>query len=301
MAQESRSKQRGVVTRIGTTDIVKLGTRRLELRDTYYLIHTLSWRAFFGMVLTIYLLVNVTFATLYFVGDHAVANARPGSFIDCFFFSVETLATVGYGEMSPGTLYGHIIATLELITGMMSLAVIAGLMFARFSKPTARALFSKVALVTRFNGEPMLMLRAANERGNSIVEASANLAFSRIETTLEGYSFRRFYDLKLERSRSSLFALSWTMMHRIDESSPLHGLDSAALALQKARLQISITGIEESLAATVHARYDYADDAILFGQRFADVVQTGADGRVYVDLLRFHDVVPLPPPLQGED
>jgi inward rectifier potassium channel len=290
---QNPKRQRGVVSRIGGTDVVKLGTQRLGFRDAYYLIHTLSWRVFFASMVSIYLLVNLIFATLYFVGGNAIAGARPGSFSDCFFFSVETLATVGYGEMSPGTLYGHIVATIEIVSGMMSLAVITGMMFARFSKPTARALFSSVAVVAPFNGATMLMLRAANERRNSIVEASANLTLSWIETTLEGASFRRFYDLKLERKRSSLFALSWTIMHRIDENSPLHGVDSAALAAQKARLQISITGIEESLAATVHARFDYANDAILFGQRFVDVVCTGPDGTIYVDLARFNDVEPL--------
>lgn len=293
MSSNPRSPQRGVVSRLGTIEVVKLGTRREFVRDAYYQIHTLSWRAFFGSVLSIYLLTNLVFASLYFFGDHAIANARPGSFSDCFFFSVETLATVGYGEMSPGSLYGHVVATVEIITGMLSLAVITGLMFARFSKPTARTLFSQVALVTRFNGQPMLMLRVANERGNSIVEATASVAMSRMEITQEGYPFRRFYDLRLERGRSSLFALSWTMMHRIDESSPLFGLDAAALAGQQARLQVSITGIEESLAATVHARHDYAHDAILFGQRFVDVVRTEPDGRVVVDLQRFHDVEPL--------
>jgi inward rectifier potassium channel len=293
MSSNPRFPQRGVVSRLGTIEVVKLGTRTEFVSDAYYLIHTLSWRAFFGAVLAIYLTTNLVFATLYFAGDHAIANARPGSFSDCFFFSVETLATVGYGEMSPGTLYGHIVATFEILTGTLSLAVITGLMFARFSKPTARALFSQVALITRFNGQPMLMLRVANERGNSIVEATANLAMSRLETTLEGYSFRRFYDLRLERSRSNLFALSWTIMHRIDETSPFFGLDAAALAAQQTRLQVSITGLEESLVATVHARHDYAHDAILFGQRFVDVVRTEPDGRVVVDLQRFHDVEPL--------
>jgi inward rectifier potassium channel len=300
MKQNQTPTRRAVVSRIGGTDVVKLGTQRLGMRDAYYLIHTLSWRKFFGAVLAIYMSTNLVFATLYFFGDHAIANARPGMFSDCFFFSVETLATVGYGEMSPGSLYGHIVATVEIVTGMLSLATITGLMFARFSKPTARALFSRVAVVAPFNGEPMLMLRVANERRNSIVEASANLTLSWIEITLEGNSFRRVYDLKLERSRSSLFALSWTIMHRVDESSPLFGIDAATLAAQKARLLVSITGIEESLAATVHARFDYTDDAILLGQRFVDVVCTSPDGRVYIDLTRFHDVEPLdaPVPLQ---
>ncbi len=300
MAQETRPARSGVVSRIGNREVIKLGTRRLGVRDAYYLIHTLSWKAFFGGVLAIYLAVNLVFATLYSLGDHAIANARPGSFADSFFFSVETLATVGYGEMSPGTLYGHIVATTEIVTGMLSLAVITGLMFARFSKPTARALFSRVAVVTPFNGAPMLMLRAANERRNSIVEASASLSLSRVEVTLEGTTFRRFYDLKLERGRSSLFALSWTIMHRIDETSPMFGVDAAALAAQDAQLQISITGIEESLAATVHARSDYAHDAILFDRRFVDVVRPAPDGRVYVDLDRLHDVEPIDVPHSTE-
>jgi inward rectifier potassium channel len=284
---------RGVTTRIGNTEIIKLNARRIGFGDAYYLMHALSWRAFFGGMLAIYLLLNLAFATLYFVGDHAVTNARPDSFSDCFFFSVETLATVGYGVMSPGTTYGHIVATIEIVTGMLSLAVITGLMFARFSKPTARALFSKVAVIAPFNGVPTLMLRVANERRNSIVEASANLAFSRDEITLEGNEFRRFYDLKLERNRSSLFVLSWTIMHRIDESSPLFGMDAATLAAQDVRLQISITGIEESLAATVHARHDYPYNRIVMGQRFVDVFRIDEDGKLYLDMARFHDVEPL--------
>jgi len=293
MAENPRIARGGIATRIGNTEIVKLGAKRVWLGDAYHLMHSLSWRVFFGGVLAIYLLVNLVFATLYFVGDHAVANARPGSFADCFFFSTETLATVGYGAMSPATVYGHVVATVEIIIGMLSLAVITGLMFARFAKPTARALFSRVAVVAPFNGAPMLMLRVANERRNSIVEASANLTLSKAERTLEGNSFRRFYDLKLERQRSSLFVLSWTIMHRIDESSPLFGADAASLAAQDVRLQISITGIEESLAATVHARHDYLHDAILFGQRLVDIFHTGPDGKVYIDLTRFHDVEPI--------
>jgi inward rectifier potassium channel len=290
MADKPNIAQRGVAIRAGNIEIIKIGGRRRGLGDAYHLLHTLSWRAFFGGVLAIYLLVNLLFATLYFVGDQAVANARPGSFVDCFFFSVETLATVGYGVMSPATLYGHIVATVEIITGMLSLAVITGLMFARFAKPTARALFSRVAVVAPFNGVPMLMLRVANERRNSIVEASAHLTLSKAERTLEGRAFRRFYDLKLERHRSSLFVLSWSIMHRVDESSPLFGEDAASLAAQDARLQVSITGIEESLAATVHARHDYRHDEILFGRHFVDVFRTEQDGKVYIDLARFHDV-----------
>ena len=293
MAKKQKNLHRDAAIRIGDTDVIKLGGRRQGFRDAYHLIHTLSWPAFFGSVVAIYLSVNLVFATLYFVGDHAIANARVGSFGDCFFFSTETLATVGYGVMSPNTLYGHIVTTVEIVIGMLSLAVITGLMFARFSKPTARALFSRVAVIAPFNGLPMLMLRVANERRNSIVEASANLTLSTAEITLEGSSFRRFYDLKLERQRSSLFALSWTIMHRIDESSPLYGADSAQLAARDVRLLVSITGIEESLAATVHARHSYTHREILFDRRFVDIFSAQADGLTHMDMARFHDVEPV--------
>ena len=293
MAKKQNNLHRNTAVRLGDTEVIKLGARRQGLRDAYHLIHTLSWPAFFGGVIAIYLSVNLVFAALYFVGDQAITNARAGSFADCFFFSTETLATVGYGVMSPNTLYGHIVTTVEIVIGMLSLAVITGLMFARFSKPTARALFSRVAVIAPFNGLPMLMLRVANERRNSIVEASANLTLSKAETTLEGSSFRRFYDLKLERQRSSLFALSWTIMHRIDESSPLYGVDAAALAAQDMRLLVSITGIEESLAATVHARYTYTHAQILFDQRFVDIFSAQPDGRTHMDMAHFHDVEPV--------
>ena len=286
--------------RIRDREIITKGINRAIFHDLFHYFMTVSWPQLFATFAAFFLAFDTIFGLAYHLRPGCIANLNPPGFAGAFFFSVETLATVGYGEMSPGSLYGHIVATVEIVTGMLSLATITGLMFARFSKPTARALFSRVAVVAPFNGEPMLMLRVANERRNSIVEASANLTLSWIEITLEGNSFRRVYDLKLERSRSSLFALSWTIMHRVDESSPLFGIDAATLAAQKARLLVSITGIEESLAATVHARFDYTDDAILLGQRFVDVVCTSPDGRVYIDLTRFHDVEPLdaPVPLQ---
>ncbi|HTA65600.1 MAG TPA: ion channel, partial [Xanthomonadaceae bacterium] len=225
----------------------------------------------------------------YALGDHAVNNAN--SFAACFFFSIETLATVGYGVMSPATTYGHVVATCEIVTGMMSLAVNTGLLFARFSKPTARMLFSKVAVITPYDGVPTLMLRVANQRRSYILEATASMVLARDVDTPDGHSLRRFYDLKLERARSPMFALSWLIMHHIDADSPLHGVSEEELRAGDMALLITLSGVDETFAAGVHARYNYAQEDILFGRRFVDVFVDDDDPRkLTLDMTRFHDV-----------
>ena len=204
--------ERNAVTRMGSE-------MRWHWSDTYHLVLRLSWPRFFLLVICIYLGVNTLFATLYWVVPGTVVNARPGAFADVFFFSVETLATVGYGVMSPGSLYGHLVASTEIVLGMLVTAVMTGLMFARFSRPTARVLFARNMVVTMFNGVPTLMVRVANERNNMILEASVRVTLIRRERTLEGELFYRVYDLKLDRDRSSAFALSWTVMHQIGRAS----------------------------------------------------------------------------------
>ncbi len=285
------TRLKGIPVRIGQTEVTKVGVPRFDRHDAYHLIISLSWPQFFAGAIAIYLCVNLIFATAYFLGDHAINNARPGVFSDCFFFSVETLATVGYGAMSPGTLYGHTVATVEIITGMLSLAVITSLVFARFSKPTARILFSRVAVVTPYEGVPTLMLRVANQRRNYIIEATASLVLARDVETVEGHSLRRFFDLKLERSRSPMFALSWTIMHKIDASSPLHGLDHEAFRAGDMRIAVTLSGTDETFAAGVSARHHYAHEDLHFDRRFADIFVDGDHPRhFYIHLDRFHDL-----------
>ena len=279
----------GITVNLGKTEVTKLGVPRFDWHDAYHLILSLTWPRFFGGAALAYVAVNLVFACVYFLGDHALNNAV--SFSDCFFFSVETLATVGYGNMSPATFYGHCVATCEIMTGMLSLAVITSLVFARFSKPTARILFSKVAVVTRYEGVPMLMLRAANQRQSYILEAVASLVFLRDEETSDGHSLRRFYDLKLERARSPMFALSWQIMHRIDETSPFYGVTAQQFEEGDMRLAVTISGVDEIFAAGITARYDYTHENILFDRRFVDIFTEGDHPRhLYVDLSRFHEV-----------
>jgi inward rectifier potassium channel len=289
MSKPSTRRRRSVTVTLGKTEVTKLGEDGFRWSDVYHVIMSLTWPRFFAGMIGVYLLVNLVFACAYELGDGAVSNAH--TFVDCFFFSIETLATVGYGVMNPATPYGHVVASCEIFTGMMSMAVITGLLFARFSKPTARVLFSRVAVITPYDGMPTLMLRVANQRRSYILEANASMVLARDVETADGHSLRRFYDLKLERARSPMFALSWLIMHRIDADSPLHGISEEALRAGDMGFGITLSGIDETFAAAVHARYSYAHEDILFGRRFVDVFVDDDDPRkLTLDMARFHDV-----------
>ena len=288
MSNPSR-RRHGITIKLGQLEVTKLGIARFNRHDVYHVIMSLTWPRFFACAVVVYLLANLVFASAYALGDHAISNAN--SFSDCFFFSVETLATVGYGNMSPATFYGHCVATIEIITGMLSMAVITSLVFARFSKPTARILFSRVAVITPYEGVPTLMLRVANQRNSYILEASASLVLVRDEETSDGHSLTRFHDLRLDRSRSPMFALSWMIMHRIDETSPLYGVTADAMRDADLRLAVTIAGTDEIFAASITARHSYAHEDIVFDRRFADIFTDGDHPRHnYVDLARFHDL-----------
>jgi len=278
--------------------VVAIGLRNPWLSDLYHSLLTLPWWAFLLGLAFVYLGLNVLFATLYLRGDNAIANARPGAFSDAFFFSVETLSTIGYGQMSPATLYGNVVMTVEALFGLTLLAVVAGLVFARVSRPTARVIFSKVAVITVYNGVPTLSFRLANERRNQILEAQVSVTLVRDERTPEGEWMRRFYDLQLARQRSPIFAMTFTVMHPIDPASPLWNATAASLAVEAAEIVVTVTGIDETLSQAVHARTSYLAQEVVWGRRFADVFTQTEDGRLAIDYRRFHDTEPdrLPAP-----
>ena len=271
-------------------DVVSVGLDEGRWRDAYHRLLTMPWHRFFALVLVGYLFVNGCFALGYYGLGDAIENAVPGSFLDVFFFSVQTLATIGYGKMAPHTLGANVLVTLEALLGMIGLAVTTGLVFARFSRPTARVLFSRVAVVTRWEGTPSLMFRMANARGNQIVEARLKLTLIRSETTAEGQSVRRLHDLRLLRSEHAAFALTWTAIHPIDAASPLRGADAESLRASMAEFVVSLTGIDEGLSQTIHARHGYRPEDLRFGVRFADIL-TDVQGESRIDYTRFHDVV----------
>ena len=269
----------------------RVGAARLNRRDVYHALLTMPWTRFFGVLAVGYLIFNALFALLYLAVPGSVANAKSGSFADAFFFSVQTMATIGYGVMAPLTLYANVMVTIESLLGMVSFAVAAGLIFARFSRPTARVLFSRVAVVTPFNGVPTLMFRCANERSNQIFEAQVHVDFARQETSAEGLELRRSYELGLQRDRNPQFSLSWTVMHAIDPQSPLYGIDPDLLAGQEASIVVTLTGTDETLSQSVFARTAYRADEILWGRKFVDILSETEAGETLVDYRRFHDTL----------
>jgi len=273
-----------------------IGLRTPWLGDLYHQLLTLPWWAFLLGLSGVYLGLNVAFALLYLLGDGAIANARPGVFSDAFFFSVETLSTIGYGQMSPATPYGNITMTVEALFGLALIAVSAGLMFARFSRPTARVMFSKVAVVTEYNGIPTLSFRLANERRNQILEAQVSVTLVRDERTAEGEWMRRFYDLQLARQRSPIFAMTFTVMHGIDPASPLWNETPSSLAAQQVEIVVTVTGLDETMLQGVHARTSYLAHEVLWDHRFADVFTQTKDGRLAIDYRRFHETEPIQSP-----
>lgn len=261
-------------------------------RDPYYLLLTVSWTGFLAQVAGGFLAINTLFALAYWLGGDSIVGATPGSFWDMFFFSVQTISSIGYGVMSPATTYAHIVATIEAMIGILSSALITGLAFARFTKPTARVVFSEIAVVTQHDRVPTLMFRVMNQRFNRILEAQISVYFSRDETTAEGHFIRRFYELPLQRRHTPVFALPWTVMHPIDENSPLHGLTPADLARAKSTFVASLIGIDETVSQDIHARHTYSADRILWGYRFEDMFRDASNGHRYIDFKCFHKAIP---------
>jgi len=257
--------------------------------DFYHGILTTSWPVFMAQLAALFLTVNLVFAILYLADRGGISNARPGSFADAFFFSVQTLGTLGYGVMAPRTLYTNILVTGESFAGILIIALFAGMIFARFSRPFARVVFSKNAVVTQFDSKPMLMFRAANQRGNSILDASAAVSLAGNYTTREGFKIRRFQELKLVRASNPLFALSWTVMHPIDEASPLYNLGLAEMIEHDMEIVVMLSGMDETISDRIYARHSYIPEEILWHRRFVDVVSVTPEGRRLVDLDHFHD------------
>jgi inward rectifier potassium channel len=261
-------------------------------QDAYFFLLTRSWPGLLGTFAALYVGINALFALAYLVCGDCIENARAGSFADAFFFSVQTLATIGYGKWAPQTLGGHVLVAAEAFVGLLGFALVTGLVFAKFSRPTARVLFSQVAVVAPRDGVPCLMFRMANERANQIVEAEVHAVLARDETTAEGEAVRRFHDLPLLRRRNALFALTWTAIHPITPESPLAGATPETLAAADAEIVVSLVGLDETVSQTVHARHVYPAGAVRWGVRFADVVTRLPGGGRRVDLRAFHDVVP---------
>jgi inward rectifier potassium channel len=257
-AKQKKGKSRDATMRVGASgiELVKRGAARYDFSDPYHIAIELSWKEF------------ALFALLYLASPGCIANARPGSFSDAFFFSIETLATVGYGTMAPATLYGHVVSAIEIVCGLVFTAIMTGLLFVRFSKPRPKILFADQAVVTSHNCAPTLMVRIANGRMTLLTNAVVRLGVVLFEESAESRALRRVNDLTLSNATLSLFPLTWTVMHEINENSPLAGFDAAHFREEDARLFLTIEARDHAIGAAVHDMRIYTADEVLFGMHY---------------------------------
>ena len=270
--------------------IVTRGQQVYLFEDLYHKVLAMPWWRFFAYAAVGWLGANVAFACLYDASPGCVANAA--GFEDDFYFSVQTLATIGYGGMYPATRYGHFVVVLEALMGTLGVALIVGVTFAKFARPTARVVFSDKVVCNVRDGVPHLVFRLANWRSNMVVEGQLRIMLLLLERTKEGDIIRIPHEVPLVRDRTALFAMTWTPMHRIDERSPFWGGETALEKLRERRGEIflAFTGLDETIGQPIHARHRYRLEDIVYNARFVDVLTIQDDGTRVIDYASFHEV-----------
>src|ERR1700720_3797602 len=290
--EQNERTSRARVVRLGGREIIVAEGQRLRFwADIRHRSMTASWPSFIASAALVFVAFNAIFAVFYWIGDQPIANVAGGAYIDYLYFSIETLSTAGYGDMHPQTHYGHFVATVELFTGIFSMSLMTGLIFARFSRPNPRLLFANHPVISNHEGEPTLMVRFVNERHNIIGNATAKLWLLRNIVSKEGQSLRRFFELPLLRNEHPALALSWTLYHVLDEKSPLYGLNADDFSAFNVSLVVVVTGYDIVAAQTIHAMKSYNHTDIRFGQRYADILDTAEDGRLRIDYGKFHETL----------
>ena len=280
---------------VGDYEFHIVGGRPVGLRDLYHGLLRVPWWGALATIVGGYLALNVLFAALY-VMEGGIAHARAGSFADAFFFSVQTMGTIGYGAMYPATPTANALVVAESVTGLVATALATGLVFARFSLTRARVVFSSRVAIGPMDGVPTVMIRIGNDRRrNQIVGASFRLTLSRTTRTAEGVTMYKSIDLDLVRASAPVMTRSWTVQHRITADSPLHGQTPESLAAEEAELTLSLSGVDETSLQAIHARNLWFDRDIVWGTRLADVLSETEDGNILLDLRRFHDLEPTEP------
>lgn len=291
LGEKYNSRTKRLINKDGSFNIVKLG-RELRLYDAYQYLKNISVERLSFLLLCSYLLINVLFALLYlWCGVENLHGIDPDlpPFLNAFFFSVHTFTTVGYGTLSPHGMATNLVVTLETFMGWVGFAIITGVVFSRFSKPHVRILYSNNAVIVPHEGKKSLRFRLANKRNSVLLEMEA-----RVMLMVQDASFNRhYYNLKLEQSSLYFFPLSWTIVHHIDEESPLYNVAPKELEEKRAEVLILIKGYDEAFGQTVHSRFSYRFNEILWNARFKEVYNTDAEGEVVLNLLKLHETEPV--------
>ena len=290
----SESHQR-LLNRDGSFNVERTGLSFWASFSLYHSLLEMSWPKFLSVMTLFYILSNALFALAFVAcGDRALAGAEgEGRFLRAFFFSVHTFATIGYGNVSPVGFAANALVTLEALVGLFAAALLTGLIFARFARPTAKILFSRQAVVAPYQGRSAFMFRVSNGRRNQIIELAATVLMAKFET-VDNRRLRRFYALNLERTKVVFFPLTWTIVHPIDEASPLYGLTQEDLLASDAEFLVLFTGIDETFSQTVHTRSSYKAEEVVWNARFSDIYNRSADDQLLrVDIRRLHNIEPL--------
>ncbi|MBU3576603.1 ion channel [Polynucleobacter sp. UK-Kesae-W10] len=260
--------------------------------DFYHLVVRMTWPRFLASFVMVFLAINLLFGFLYSVRGDSISGLKGLGFLEYFFFSVQTLATIGYGSMFPQTLYGHVLVTVEAMVGLLGVGMFAALAFARISLPRSRVVFSNTAVINNFEGQPALMFRMANERNNRIIGAEVELSLFIQETTKEGQSMRRIYDLSLARNHTPMLALTWLVIHPIDEKSPLSRMSEEDLSKADFALVATVKGLDETVSQTIHSNHTYTFEDIRWNHRFVDLYRKNESGmKVLIDQTLIHDTI----------
>ncbi|MCA9735736.1 MAG: potassium transporter [Deferribacteres bacterium] len=291
VSQQSRAR---LLNRDGSFNVTRTGLPFAKFLNTYHTLIAMHWGIFHITLIVAYLGINLLFAALYMLAGHEALSgihsvSLPGRFLEIFFFSVQTFTTVGYGHITPVTTLANLIATAESFAGLLGFALATGLLFARFSRPTAEILFSENALVSPYKGITGLMFRISNARRNQLVDLSVRLILSRFEVDAHGNRKRQFHNLELERDQVAFFPLTWTIVHPINETSPLQGLNATDVAESEAEVLILLSAFDETFSTTVHTRSSYQWDEIVWGKKFVNLFELGKNGEMSVDVRKLGD------------
>ncbi len=273
-------------------DALRKGAPAELRRDLYFFFLEGSWTRLMMSLMFVYVILNVVFAGLFLLEPGSISGNSADSFTEAFFFSVQTMSTIGYGGLTPATSYGDLMVTIEAAVGLLGVAMATGMIFAKVSRPQANALFSKVMVLTTRHGKRTLMLRAGNARGNEVVDATVSLTVLKEEISPEGHHMRMLHDMKLVRSRTPMFAMSWSIMHHVDADSPLVDVDWDNPDEQIMMFVVTLKGHDGTYGQTTFSRHLYYPEDVRLDERFVDVISQLEDGRMMVDYHKFHDTVP---------
>ncbi len=269
------------------------GVRQIQISDAYHFLLSISWLSLLFIAFAGFIIINVLFAWLYLLGGDTIQGATPGSFLEAFSFSVQTFSTIGYGALTPKTPYANLLMTAESFAGLVAVAIGTGIVYAKFSRASARVAFSQTAVIHERDGVPTLEFRMANERQNEMYSAHFEAYVMVDETTAEGQKMRRSRMLKLERDYVPFYMMTWTSMHKLDESSPLYGITAETVHERFQMLFVHFQATDGVLLQTVRSSHMYTADDIHFDKGFVDIIERDEAGTMTLHHEYLHDVTPI--------